>query len=112
MNEKKRKTKSEWLDWYEQHGGSKDLELDTREQVLFSPEHGFICVLIHDDILELHHMVGDGKYWAKALKRIMEVLNLKKLRAFTRRNPKAWQRKYGGHIRGYYMEADYDEIKI
>ena len=112
LKNKKIMTQNEWLDWYEQHGGSRNLELDTREQVLFTPEHGFISVLVHDDILELHHMVGDGKYWAKVLKRIMKVLNLKKLRAFTRRNPKAWQRKYGGHIRGYYMEADYDEIKI
>ncbi len=26
-------------------------------------------------------------------------------------NPKAWIRKYGGHIRGYYMEAELKELK-
>lgn len=112
MSERVRRSQDEWLDWYASHGGTKDLELDRDEEVCFHPEHGFIAWFKHDDILELHHMVGDGKYWARVLKDIMTFYGLKKLRAFTRRNPKAWSRKYGGHIRGYYMESDIDEIKV
>ena len=105
-------TPAEWIKWYVEHGGSEDLELDEREIVLFHPEHGFITFLTHDDILELHHMVGDGKYWFRVLKRIMKLRGLKTIRAYTRRNPKAWMRKYGGRIRGYYMEASIDEIQV
>ena len=56
-------------------------------------------------------MCGNGKEWQKIVLQIMKDFGLKKVRAFTRRNPDAWIRKYGGHIRGYYMEADIDEIK-
>ena len=108
----KSRTPDEWLDWYVSHGGSKDLELDPNETVYFHEEHGLVSWLIHDDILEVHHMLGDGKYWARVLKDVMKYCGLKKLRAYTSRNPKAWERKYGGHIRGYYMECDIDEIKV
>ena len=110
----RRKTKSQWLKWYKEHGGSEDLKLHSAESVLFHPDHGFITYLIDNEngILELHHMAGDGKYWQKVLTdTIMKTHGLTKLRAFTRRNPKAWIRKYGGHIRGYYMEADINELK-
>ena len=105
------RTPGEWLEWYEAHGGSKDLELDDREMTCFRPEKGFITFLIHDDILELHHMCGDGKFWQNELVKIMRRKGLSKLRAFTRRNPGAWARKYGAHIRGWYMEAGLDELE-
>ena len=108
---KKGKTPAEWLDWYEAHGGSRDLDLDEREIILHSPEHGFISFLVHDDILELHHLCGDGKMWQKVLVNIMKTRGFRKLRAFTRRDPRAWMRKYGCHIRGWYMEADLDELE-
>ena len=113
MTNVKQRTINEWLNWYKEHGGSEDLELHPDELIHFHPEHGFITYLYHDDILELHHMVGDGKYWQKFIKNmLMGMYNLKKIRAFTRRNPQAWIRKYDGHIRGYYMEADINELKI
>ena len=105
-----KRTPGEWAAWYVAHGGHEDLELDDREIVLFHPDHGFVTFLTHDDILELHHACGDGMYWRDALAKIMKAHGLKRLRAFTRRNPKAWMRKYGGRIRGYYMEADIDEL--
>ena len=104
-------TKEQWLKYYEQRTGCKDLELQPFEHVFFHPEYGFIAFFLHDDILELHHMCGNGKQWQKILVQIMKDCGLKKLRAFTKRNPKAWIRKYGGHIRGYYMEADINELK-
>lgn len=103
--------KQQWLNWYEKRTGCNDLELAPDEQVFFHPEHGFITYFFHDDILELHHMCGDGKTWQKIIRNIMKFYNLRKIRAFTRRNPNAWIRKYGGHIRGWYMEADINELK-
>ena len=106
-------TINDWLQWYKQHGGTDELELEDYETVHYDPEHGFIAYFIHDDILELHHMAGDGKYWQAFIRNmLMGLYGVKKVRAFTRRNPEAWIRKYGGHIRGYYMECDIDEFKI
>lgn len=105
------KSKAEWLKYYEERTGCKDLRLLPEEHIFFHPEHGFITFYVYDGILELHHMCGDGKVWQKILIQIMKDNGLTKLRAYTERNPKAWIRKYGGHIRGYYMEADIDEIK-
>ena len=108
------KTINEWLQWYKEHGGTDNLELQDYEIIHYEPEHGFIVYFCHDDILEIHHMAGDGKYWFKFLKNmVMSLFNLKKIRAFTKRNPKAWIRKYGnGRIIGYEMEGNIDDIKI
>ena len=105
------KTPNEWLDWYKERTGCEDLKLHPDELIMFHKEHGFITYLVHDDYFELHHMCGDGKFWVKVIKRIAGFERVKKLRAFTRRNPKAWMRKYGGHITGYEMEADINELK-
>lgn len=104
------KTQEEWLTYYAQKTGCKDLELSPDEAVLFDPDNGFIVIFAHDDILELHHMCGNGKAWQKVLAEIMKNNGLTKLRAFTRRNPNAWMRKYGGHVRGFYMEISLEEM--
>ena len=105
------KNKEEWLDWYKQRTGCENLELAPDELVFFHPEHGFISYFTHDDIIEIHHLCGDGKFWQMFLKKVAGFESAKKIRAFTRRNPQAWIRKYGGHIRGYYMEVEIDELK-
>ena len=106
------KTPNEWLNWYQERTGCEDLKLYPDELVIFHPEHGFITYLVHDDTFDLHHLCGDGKFWQAVIQKIARFENVHKLRAFTRRNPKAWIRKYGGHITGYEMEADINEIKV
>ena len=107
-------TINEWLKWYQEHGGDEDLRLSSDEIINFHPEHGFVTYFLYDDVLEIHHMAGNGKYWFKFLKNmVMNIYKLKKIRAFTRRNPKAWIRKYGsGRVTGYEMEIDINDIKI
>ena len=105
-------TKDEWLKWYQERTDCEDLNLNPDELIMFHPEHGFIAYWVHDDTFELHHMCGDGKYWFNIIKKIAKFENVHKLRAFTRGNPNAWIRKYGGRITGYEMEANIDEIKV
>ena len=104
-------TREDWLKWYEERTGSRDLEMSPYEQVLFHPKYGFIVYFKHDDILELHHMCGNGKEWQKVLVEVMRENGLKRLRAFTNRNPKAWQRRYCGHVVGYEIEASLEELE-
>lgn len=106
------RTKDEWLKYYGEKTGCKDLELSPDELVLFNSEHGFITIQLNGGYLEIHHMCGSGKYWEKIIRRIMEFEGIKKLRGYTERSPEAWMRKYGGHIKGYYMEASLDDLKI
>ena len=106
------KTPNEWLKWYQERTGCDDLRLNPDELIMFHPEHGFIAYWVGDNKFELHHMCGDGKFWAGIIKKIAGFENVNTLRAFTRRNPKAWMRKYGGHITGYEMEVEINELKV
>jgi len=110
----KAKSKEEWLNYYQEHGGDKDLCLAPDEFIQFHQEHGFITYFIDNDVLEIHHMCGDGKYWAKFLKNtVMEIYKIQKIRAFTRRNIQAWTKKYGKiRVTGYEVEIDKDDIKV
>lgn len=105
-------TQREWVEWYESKTGGK-MELAPDETVLFDPDNGFVSFFVHGDILEIHHMAAkDGVKLARSLKALMAASGLKRARWFTRRSPAAWERKYGCHVRGFYMEADIDELKI
>ena len=108
------KTKDEWLNWYLERTGDEELELFPNEIIDFHPEHGFIVYQVDTDkgVLYSHHTCGDGKYWVRIYKSIMELYGLKKLIGYTERNPEAWIRKYGGHIKGYDLEVNIDELKV
>ena len=109
----KSRTPEEWIREYETRTGGK-FEPDSNEFILFNPEHGALTFFINEreECLECHYIVGDGAFWTSEVKKILRALGYNKARFFTRRNPKAWMRKYGGHIRGYYMEVSMDECKI
>ncbi len=109
-----KRTLNEWFKWYKQRTGDKELEIYPNEIVDYHPEHGFIIYAIDKDagILASHYTCGDGKYWARVYVDIMKLYGLQKFEGYTERNPEAWIRKYGGHIKGYYMEADINEIKV
>ena len=106
------RSKTEWLEWYKERAGCENLELAPDELILFHPEHGFMAFFIDGDVFGLHHLCGDGKYWQRIIQKIAKFEKTTKIRAFTKRNPEAWIRKYGGRITGYEMECDIDELKV
>ena len=108
----KARSKAEWLEYYREKTGS-EVELNPDELVLFHPEHGFIVYAVDKEqgILHSHYTCGDGKYWQKVYYEIMKTNGLTKLLGYTERNPQAWIRKYGGKIKGYYMEVDISELQ-
>lgn len=107
------RTKQDWVDYYEKKTGGRFV-MAPDEMVLFHPRHGFLTFFLNqeDECIEVHHAVGDGKFWQAQAIRMLHVLGMKRVRFFTRRNPEAWIRRYGGHIRGYYMEVGLDETKV
>ena len=109
----KARTPAEWIKEYETRTGGK-FKPAHDELILYNSEHGIATFFIDESerCIEIHYTVGDGKFWVGEIKKIMRALGYDKARFFTRRNPKAWIRKYGGHIRGYYMEVNLDESKI
>ena len=111
LGKKTNMIREEWLKRYENRTGCEELDLLPDEQIFFHPEYGFLTYFIYDDVIEIHHCCGNGKQWQKVVKQMMKDYGLTKVRFFTQRNPDAWIRKYGGHIRGYQMEVDIDEIK-
>ena len=116
----KARTKDEWLEWYKGRMKENGFEFRPGEQILFHPEHGFVSFTRNDDAIEVGNMCGDGKYWFTVLKTIMREEKLTKICAYTVRNPRAWERKYGkvgrpkdtAHVKGYYMEVEIDELKV
>lgn len=102
-----------WGKTYEERTGGK-FEPREDEVVLCHPEHGALTFWLDDaeKCLEVHYCVGDGKFWQKQIVEILRALGFSSARFFTRRNPRAWMRRYGGHIRGWYMEVGLDETKV
>lgn len=107
------RTKQEWVDWYERKTGGRFV-LAPDELVVFHPEHGFLTLFVNpeEQCLECHHIAGDGRFWQKQIIRMLSRTGMTRARFFTRRNPEAWMRKYGGHVRGWYMEVGLDETKF
>ena len=105
-------TFDEWVNVYEKRTGGK-FEPREDEVMFWHPERGILTVLADsaEKCLEVHYCVGDGKFWQKQIVAILRALGFNRARFFTRRNPEAWMRRYGGHLRGWYMEVSLDEAK-
>jgi len=58
------------------------------------------------DTLVLINVYGDGKYWDAVSIELAKQLGLKKIAFGTKRNPKAFERKYGYTHVGYILEKE------
>lgn len=82
--------------------------------MVYRPDKGFFTYLyVPDrDALEIPKMCGDGRYWAKEIRRVCKEMNIGRALFFTKRNPEAWTRRYGGKVYGYFLEITVDDAKI
>lgn len=105
-------TMEEWIEYYEEKGQSR-FRLCPQERIVFDEEKGFFSYVIvpEREAIEIPKMVGEGRYWAKEIRRMVAALGLRKALFFTKRNPQAWIRTYGGKVYGYYMEITLEEAK-
>ena len=102
----------EWIERYEE-GSRSRFRLSHGEQIVFEEDKGFFSYVVCEEreALEIPKMVGDGRYWAKVIKEMVKKMGLKKALFFTKRNPAAWIRRYGGKIYGYFLEVTLEEAK-
>ena len=107
-----KKSLEEWIEYYEEKSDSR-FRMSPGEKIVFDEEKGFFTFFVvpEREAVEIPKMVGEGKYWAKEIRKMVEALGLKKALFFTKRNPATWIRTYGGRIYGYYMEITLEEAK-
>ena len=73
---------------------------------LVENEHGFASFWINNNELNIINVYGDGKYWDAFFTQIAEETGCNKMRMATRRNPKAFERKFGFKQVGVIMEKE------
>lgn len=93
-----------WKDYKERSGD--DNPVYPGKWVVDDDEKGFVIFSVDGEYMVVHQMYGDGKYWEEVVKEQARKLGKKKMRWFTKRNPKTWIRKYNAKIIGYVMESE------
>ena len=58
-------------------------------------EHGFASYKIENDTLQVIQVYGDGSYWYDFFEKLAKNHKCARVIFYTRRNPKAFERKYG-----------------
>lgn len=61
-------------------------------------EHGFASYKIEKDKLHVIQVYGDGKYWESFFRKLAKEKGIKQAMFYTRRNPKAFARRYGAKV--------------
>lgn len=71
-------------------------------------EHGFITWFPDHDLgcLVIYDVCGDGKYWDRFGTLLAKYYGFSKICFGTKRNPKAFERKYRYKLTGYILEKE------
>lgn len=81
---------------------SKDKHIETEN--LIENEHGFMSWTTFEDYLVAVQVYGDGEYWNRYLDELAKELGYDKILIGTKRNYKAFERKFGFKLTGYLLE--------
>lgn len=73
---------------------------------LMVTDKGFCSFDVHNDILVVFQLYGDGNYWKKILIDFAKKIGCKKIKFGTQRNYKGFERKFGCKLVGYIMELE------
>lgn len=93
---------------FEEKSGFSMDDLQGENVYRFNTPWGFFVVQLGrtDGIFFVYALSGDGKRLVPYILGKGKELGYKKVRFFTKRNPKAWERKYGFKQTAYVMEGD------
>lgn len=99
-----------WLEDYYRKSGDNHIVVGEGVSVAVTG-HGFCTYAkdnIEQDVLFVFNCYGNGKYWEQFLKEKAKELGCKKIRFATKRNPKAFERRFGAKLVGYILEVEVD----
>lgn len=73
-------------------------------------DHGFVSYKIEGNTLHVIQVYGDGKHWEKFFRKLAKEQGIKRAMFYTRRNPKAFQRRYGAKIVQTVMMIEEEDV--
>jgi len=93
----------EALQKYFDKSGDDKLRLDN---LIEDEQRGFMSWSELDGNFVVHQVFGDGVYWDAFIMALAKQLKLKKIIMATKRNPKAFERKFNFALTGYILEKE------
>jgi len=69
-------------------------------------DHGFASYRVQEKSILIIQMYGDGRYWERFFRRKAKEHGLKYCIFYTRRNPKAFARKFGAEVVETLMQVE------
>lgn len=72
--------------------------------------HGFASYKIEGDTLRVIQVYGDGKHWERFFRKLAKENNIKRAMFYTRRNPKAFERRYGAKVVQTVMMIEDEDV--
>jgi hypothetical protein len=110
------KTFDEWVEAYEERDDCEYI-LSPREQVRWDPMHGFFTYLFDSKRQQfvIPKMCGNGMHWKPVILKIFRYMKakgwVKRIYCFTKRNPKAFVRMFGGEVVAMEYFCDFETGK-
>lgn len=100
------KIREEWIKKYLEKSGDDYVILDG-VRVVVDDRHGFCTyeVFPHEMVF-VYNVYGDGRFWEKFLKEKARQAGCSVIRFATRRNPKAFIRRFNAKLVGYILEME------
>lgn len=100
------KIKEEWIKKYLEKSGD-DYVIWDGVKVAVDDKHGFCTYEVFDgEMVFVYNVYGDGRFWEKFLKKEAKQANCPVIRFATRRNPKAFMRRFNAKLVGYILEME------
>lgn len=98
--------KEEWIRKYLEKSGD-DYVIWDGVGVAVDAERGFCTYEVFDgEMVFVYNVYGDGRFWEKFLKEEARQANCPVIRFATRRNPKAFMRRFNAKLVGYILEVE------
>lgn len=96
----------DWVDYFRKRSGFDNPMIDSPGISYFPVGGGFFTTKCMKDALFIPSAAGDGKELDEQICALAKRLGYTKVRFETRRNPRAWERKFGYKVTGYVMEKE------
>lgn len=91
----KNKTLEEWIKFYEKKTGVPYEEPDSRTIRIFFPDRGFAEIGVSKNMVIVHQMAGDGRFWKQVAEVMAKERNINHLGSWVIREVKAYIRFFG-----------------